>query len=322
MRSSRIDSARFLVRVEGDHGRLGHLYSESSWGEVLTVTGSDCVVRDAVIRDARNPQGVIVDITGTAERCRLGVRVSSVQADAGVRVAGEETLLLPGSRIQDVRSGTGLAWSGEGGGWDGLEVLEIDRDGILIEGGPPRRMTRFAISRCNRVNGNYGAFHARSTAQDLLGALCTDFLIREDGTNHAYCWKMGTIGIAPCFGNWNVRGNVVDGGPLDIPPTGSNAFDLDTKGQGGSQPSPASGPLTLPVTASLYVVTGSNDFDSITPSWKGRRITLVFTGALTVSNGAGNLVLNGDLATDAAKKETLTLVCDGTDWFEVGRSLN
>jgi len=96
--------------------------------------------------------------------------------------------------------------------------------------------------------------------------------------------------------------------------------DLDSEGKGSDVGS--AGTITLPDTANLFAVTGSTNISTVAASWKGRQSTLIFIGALTVNNGAGNLRLNGNLNTQNGKRETLTLTCDGTDWYEVGRSLN
>jgi hypothetical protein len=49
-------------------------------------------------------------------------------------------------------------------------------------------------------------------------------------------------------------------------------------------------------------------------------VTLIFTGALTVTDGS-NLKLAGDF-TSVGSDDCLTLSCNGTNWFEVSRSSN
>lgn len=77
----------------------------------------------------------------------------------------------------------------------------------------------------------------------------------------------------------------------------------------------------LPTGFDVLPVTGTTGITSISASGadKGRRVTLVFESALTVTDGS-NLKLAGDFTTTA--DDTLTLVCDGTNWFEVCRSAN
>jgi hypothetical protein len=86
--------------------------------------------------------------------------------------------------------------------------------------------------------------------------------------------------------------------------------------------------LTIPSATTLYVpqemdnvlISGTTTITSIFADLQaGRRITLIFQGALTVTDGS-NLKLNGNFVTTS--DDTLTLVCDGTNWYEVSRSVN
>lgn len=68
-----------------------------------------------------------------------------------------------------------------------------------------------------------------------------------------------------------------------------------------------------------YVISGTTGITSITASWPGRVVTLKFNAALTVTDGS-NLKLAGNFVT--AADSTLTLICDGTNWYEISRSTN
>jgi hypothetical protein len=82
----------------------------------------------------------------------------------------------------------------------------------------------------------------------------------------------------------------------------------------------SAGTLAIPVGARVVTVSGTTGITSITATGHtGRTVTLVFAGILTVTDGS-NLRLNGDFTTSA--DDTLTLVCDGTNWYEVARSAN
>jgi Pectate lyase superfamily protein len=81
----------------------------------------------------------------------------------------------------------------------------------------------------------------------------------------------------------------------------------------------ASGASITPPREHLVQVTGGTTITQIDPHEASYVMTLVFTGALTVTDG-GNLKLAGNLTTTA--DDTLTLVSDGTNWFEVSRSVN
>jgi hypothetical protein len=78
--------------------------------------------------------------------------------------------------------------------------------------------------------------------------------------------------------------------------------------------------ITIPSVGDIVNITGTTGITSISATGQaGHRVTLVFAGALTVTDGS-NLKLNGNYTTTA--DDTLTLVCDGTNWYEVSRSAN
>jgi hypothetical protein len=77
--------------------------------------------------------------------------------------------------------------------------------------------------------------------------------------------------------------------------------------------------LTLPEYSETITVSGTTTITSIVASHPGRRVTLLFSGALTVTDGS-NLKLDGNFVT--AANSTLTLICDGTNWYETSKSAN
>jgi len=79
--------------------------------------------------------------------------------------------------------------------------------------------------------------------------------------------------------------------------------------------------MTLPVLGSIFSISGANAITSIpATNQAGRTVTLVFSGSGAVLTDGGNLKLAGDLS--ATTDDTATLVCDGTNWHEVCRSVN
>lgn len=77
--------------------------------------------------------------------------------------------------------------------------------------------------------------------------------------------------------------------------------------------------ITLPEGGDFFAITGTTSITSITAGRRGRVVTLQFAGALTVTDGS-NLALAGNFVTTSA--DTITLACDGTNWFEISRSVN
>lgn len=78
--------------------------------------------------------------------------------------------------------------------------------------------------------------------------------------------------------------------------------------------------LPLP-TGRVFHVTGTTTVTSITSTnfAAGAVITLIFDGILTFTDGS-NLKLNGNFVTST--DDTITLVYDGTNWYEMCRSAN
>jgi hypothetical protein len=80
---------------------------------------------------------------------------------------------------------------------------------------------------------------------------------------------------------------------------------------------------TLPVpTGNVFHVTGTTNITggiTSTNLGTGVQITLIFDGILTVSSGGNLIIVGGTFATTA--NDTLTLVYDGTNWFEIARTV-
>lgn len=77
--------------------------------------------------------------------------------------------------------------------------------------------------------------------------------------------------------------------------------------------------VTLPMAPDTFHISGTTNITSVTASWPDRTVKLIFDGILTFTDGS-NLKLAGNFVTTA--DDTITLVCDGTNWFEAGRSVN
>jgi len=74
-------------------------------------------------------------------------------------------------------------------------------------------------------------------------------------------------------------------------------------------------------TGNVFHVSGTATITSITSTNinAGTVICIIFDGALTFTDGS-NLKLNGNFVTTA--DDTITLVYDGTNWYEIARSVN
>lgn len=80
----------------------------------------------------------------------------------------------------------------------------------------------------------------------------------------------------------------------------------------------------LPVpTGRVFHVTGTTTVTSITSTnfQAGTVITMIFDASLTFTHGS-NIILAGGVNFSATANDTLTMAYDGTNWYEVCRSVN
>lgn len=77
--------------------------------------------------------------------------------------------------------------------------------------------------------------------------------------------------------------------------------------------------LTLPVLGENFLVSSVNITSIDATRNAGRKITIIMQSGFTLTDGS-NLKLAGNFVGTA--DDTITLLCDGTNWFEVSRSVN
>lgn len=81
----------------------------------------------------------------------------------------------------------------------------------------------------------------------------------------------------------------------------------------------SAGTMALGDDGNYFDITGTTNITSITAKTAGTLAILQFDGVLTVTDG-GNLKIRGDFTT--AAESMILLICDGTDWYEVSRSID
>lgn len=98
------------------------------------------------------------------------------------------------------------------------------------------------------------------------------------------------------------------------------------RGSGGQIHPPAIETVASAATIAIAIgqrvvsVTGTTNITSVTATGhSGAVVTLIFAGVLTFTDGS-NLKLAGNFTT--AADATITIACNGTNWYEVARSTN
>lgn len=175
------------------------------------------------------------------------------------------------------------SWNGYSGKGVPLKQITVNDDGEYAG--------RF------RNLGAGGAFAAESSDGDLMIAATDDGArLSPDGTN---------LNQVPA-----VLGLVQE---FTARPTFSTPIDHQYVAGVASTAS-----LTLPSTGNVFQITGTTPITSIA-AIDGARVVLLFQSALCkVADNGTTLNLHGDFWSLAGA--TLELVCDGTNWYEVGRA--
>ncbi len=79
--------------------------------------------------------------------------------------------------------------------------------------------------------------------------------------------------------------------------------------------------ITLPHTSDIIRVAGTTNINTaINATYPGHRVTLLFLGSLTLQ--PANVYMVGGAAFSATASDTFTMICDGTNWYEVARAAN
>lgn len=79
--------------------------------------------------------------------------------------------------------------------------------------------------------------------------------------------------------------------------------------------------MTLPPGADVFLITGSTAITSIpVTGFTGRRVTLISNGGTWTLTDGSNLKLNGNFV--ATSDDSISLACDGTNWYATPSSAN
>jgi hypothetical protein len=126
-----------------------------------------------------------------------------------------------------------------------------------------------------------------------------------------------TLAVSGCLFNGMVLADISDGSTGKNKKVTGSVSDKEIVSVSAN----GAGDVFLPITYDVFKITGANNIGSISAQTtvKGRRVTLIGTGVLSIF-AANNLKIAGTF--NVTDLDTITLVCDGTNWFEVSRVVN
>lgn len=180
-------------------------------------------------------------------------------------------------------------------------------------------IARGAAGNLKITNGAGG--DAQMTCQTIDFGTIGSLTMRGAGASGTF--QIGSNGVIMWFSGFTIGSGAPDtsihryaAGVVRFGDAGSGIRGL----QGGGAAVASATALPLP-TGRVFHVTGTTTVTSITSTnfAAGAVITLIFDGILTFTDGS-NLKLNGNFVTSA--DDTITLVYDGTNWYEMCRSVN
>ncbi len=150
------------------------------------------------------------------------------------------------------------------------------------------------------------AFEVTSSCSPWMHTLAVD---DAHGTNCFACFKVAPTAVGVVGRNID---NHLGSGFLYIDnPAATGRANTQTKGSTTT--------LTVRPDTDFYNVTGSNTIETLSVTYSGHQVTLLFSGAPTVSSSAGNIKLSGLVDMSATADDVLCLICDGTNWHETSR---
>lgn len=174
------------------------------------------------------------------------------------------------------------------------------------------------------IGGNSGIWTINTDRDGRGGSQGSTYAVDVNGNNNVLHVNLTDTST------WQVRGVVMRSGATENTLASYNytntADPYDDSGT-RSKCNPGNGPgvtiasastITIPPLGSVFLISGTNGITTINTAWKGV-FTLLFQGTLTVTSGS-NLKLSANFS--AQVNRTLTLYSDGTNCYEISRSLN
>lgn len=195
---------------------------------------------------------------------------------------------------------------------DGLLILNSSID-IKVNGG------RFAHNGVGAgASSRYGVHIGAGCEVVLDSASMTDYAAGTgpDPKYQTYGLKVDGSVAALTVTSCNMAGNLTGPYVFDSTPT----YFAESLNRTGETTEIASANIVnLPMFGSVFGITGTTTINGLTAQWNGRRVTLITRAACTIAD-TGTLRLAGNFV--GAANGALSLVGDGSGWYETSRSLN
>jgi hypothetical protein len=257
---------------------------------------------DTVFSDANSGENWIFDGS-------LGdIKAITLNNCWGAFSTNEEGILFTGANIDGVHM-------------TGCRFRENGKFGVNISGGKNITLNDCHIATNSKLTTN--TYAGVYVAADIDEWSVTNCRIGNYASDLAHTQADNINIVAGTSTNFRIIGN-----DLRDPGSGKESINNNSTGSGykienniieESVVVASATTVTLPESGNYFNISGTTAITSVTTSWAGRIVTLKFQDVVTFTDGS-NLKLAGNFVTTA--DDVITLVCDGTNWVEMSRSIN
>jgi parallel beta-helix repeat protein len=291
-------------------------------GNTISNTGSDGILID---NTTGSPTLTTLDVTITGNTIQnAGAYAIDVRDAEDCTVSGN-TIVTP---LQ-----SGITWENcvnlvvtdnyvRGSATSGVRDLSVVSSGVVVKNNVIRN-----CATANTVGDEYGIY----LVQGATGCVIDGNVISDANANMQY----GIYHVPALNNTLTLTNNTVANATDSAVRLGSTAALREYRGNNWNGTLAATfndpvlpvvasaGTISLPTASNAVSISGTTNVTSIIANGhSGRIVTLYFQGALTMVRGS-NLILSSALGNFVTTdNDTLTLMCDGTYWWEVSRSVN
>lgn len=260
----------------------------------VTVTGNTChSSRAGIVSDAPTLGDQVAVVGNVVHSMSL-----ALTNPHGIYIGGASRFTITGNIVYEIR-GHGIAVAGCVDGVISGNVVMNAGSGVEAYGIQVAAASDRVLIVGNRIGDRRTPDYPNTQAAGILSESdCTNTTVLNNDLTHALTADNTII--------LQGTGGIIDGNRGD-------------SGFGNGTTVASSATVTLPDDGEYFIISGTTTITSVTAKHAGKRVTLKFSGALTFTDGS-NLVLAGNFVTTA--DDTITLISDGTNWIETGRSVN
>lgn len=217
-------------------------------------------------------------------------------------------LIITGNSIEN-QTHSGIVLNNSAGGGAGFSQVVIMGNQLAYQPTPINCLDPDAFNTAMVVIGNVIVAASGATTTAGITVTATPRTVVANNVIYGSGTTVEGILIGSASTDCRVSDNVITGCVTNV----------NNGGSSGDVASAAS--ITLSTAAEVFTISGTTNITSISAASavESRVVTLIFQGVLTFTDG-NNLKLAGDFVTTA--DDTITLACNGTNWYEIARSAN